>query len=256
MARRRSISTDISTDKRVNHLATDAGTFAVLLYTWMVPHAADDGGITSDPDELRLLVVPGIKTNTVTMQKAISAMENLRLVEREGDRLFFPPDTFYKYQNYVSTKNRRKSPENPEEPREIPENPASPTPSPSLSFSPSPSVEVVDAGADEISQVVSNFARYGTVNALTVGYVDDAVEEYGIEWVQRAVAVGAKGKASGGQPPWSYVENTLKRWKTQGGPDDDKPRLQAVGRTSGLGTRGASPDDVTDSWERYAAGQD
>ena len=42
MSRRRYISTSMSIDKRLNKLAVEAGDFAALLYTWMIPHAADD----------------------------------------------------------------------------------------------------------------------------------------------------------------------------------------------------------------------
>ena len=151
MSRRRYISTDISSDGRVNRLASEAGAFAVLLYTWMIPHATDDGGITSDLDELRLLVVPGVKASKPMMEKAVSAMETLGLLEREGSRLFFPPDPFYKYQNYIKSENRRTMPQNPTEPHGIPQNPVSLSPSlsPSPPVSPSPSPPLSLSGRED-----------------------------------------------------------------------------------------------------------
>jgi hypothetical protein len=45
--RRRYLSTAISLDPTVNKLARTAGDFAALLFTWMIPHADDDGAITA-----------------------------------------------------------------------------------------------------------------------------------------------------------------------------------------------------------------
>ena len=46
MARRRYISTAISTDTAVCKLAKKYGEFAAMLYTWMIPHAEDDAKLT------------------------------------------------------------------------------------------------------------------------------------------------------------------------------------------------------------------
>ena len=48
MSRRRYLSTEVSLDTRINRLALEAGDFAALLYTWMIPHAEDDASITAD----------------------------------------------------------------------------------------------------------------------------------------------------------------------------------------------------------------
>ena len=45
MARRRYISTNISTDPKVNILAEKYGDFAALLYTWMIPHVRRIPGV-------------------------------------------------------------------------------------------------------------------------------------------------------------------------------------------------------------------
>lgn len=228
MARRRYISTDISKDAAVKKLAASNGAFAALLYTWMIPHATDDGGITSDPEELQLLVVPGIKVKTAQIADAVESMLALELLTRENSKLYFPPASFYKHQSYISEKNRRsedcrESPRIAEERRESPKNAASPPPSPSFSPSPSLSVVGVDARAkDEIGEVVAEFATYGTVNELTAGYVEEAIATYTLDWTRRAVKVGAKGKAGADHPPWNYVEKTLKRWQARGAPDDDE----------------------------------
>lgn len=81
------------------------------------------------------------------------------------------------------------------------------------------------AAADErIDALAAMFARYGTVTAGTPDAIAYSVEDYGLEWVERAVRVGA-GSAVEGRPGWRYVESILERWQKQGGPDDDKPRV-------------------------------
>ena len=107
MARRRYISTSISTDTRVNRLVADCGDFAALLYTWAIPHAADDGSLPADPEELLLLVAPGHRSRTAgDVQVATDKMVALGLLHRLGDRLYFP-ESFYTYQSYIS--DQRKS---------------------------------------------------------------------------------------------------------------------------------------------------
>lgn len=113
-----------------------------------------------------------------------------------------------------------------------------------------------DQPTDPADAVAVAFGRFGKVTAGTAGAIDETIKDYGIEWTQRAVKEAARGGFDGA-PPWSYVDSICDRWQKQGGPDDDKPRrqLQTAGVHAGRGTRGATADDVTASWERYAAGQ-
>lgn len=150
MARRRYLSTQISVDKAFNRLAMEAGDFAALLYTLMIPHAGDDGRLTSDPEELLMMVCPGRRDKTPQdASSALLAMEALGLIWMEGSFVAFPPASFYKYQTYIRAENRRieaenaedqqPTPQNAEERRESPQNAASPSPSPSPPVPPSPS---------------------------------------------------------------------------------------------------------------------
>ncbi len=110
MARRRYISTVISVDRDVDRLAQEAGDFAALLYTWMIPHAEDDCSLTGDPDELLITVVPRRRDKTPEdVAKALDAMDRLGLItwDREGKRVYFPPETFYRYQTYIPEQKRR-----------------------------------------------------------------------------------------------------------------------------------------------------
>ncbi len=108
MARRRYISTEISTDPKVVKLAGRGGYLAVLLYTWMIPHAEDDGTITADPEELLLKVFPGFReVSTEDVEEYLRAMNDVGLIALSDGKAYFPYESFYKYQTYVSTKNRR-----------------------------------------------------------------------------------------------------------------------------------------------------
>lgn len=160
MSRRRYLSTDISLDTKVNRLASEGGDFAALFYTWLIPHAGDDGIVHGNPEELLYMVTPGRRDKTPEHVVAIlSAMENLGLIlwDRDAHTLAFPYEPFYKYQSYIKGNRRRAaddphirangsgSPhgsENPrnstqvhEEPRTTPQIAASFSLSPSFSFS-------------------------------------------------------------------------------------------------------------------------
>lgn len=111
MARRRQISTQISVDKVVNKLAVEYGDFAVMLYTWMIPHAEEDATLTGDPEEILFSVIPGRRDKTAQdVVDALSGMSELGLIEWDVDNnlIGFPPDTFYKYQSNVKEDRRRK----------------------------------------------------------------------------------------------------------------------------------------------------
>lgn len=158
MSRRRYISTAVSVDKLVKRLAMEAGDFAALLYTWMIPHADDYGILTGDPEELLDTVMPGRRDkDPEDVKRALDAMARLELIERAGNRVGLPPESFYKYQGYIpqakrrtvplgeflslapqpaqTSEDRRISAEDGDDQRAEAEIPASPSPSPSLSLS-------------------------------------------------------------------------------------------------------------------------
>jgi hypothetical protein len=132
MARRRYLSTEISLDVRVNKLALEAGDFAALLYTWMVPHAEDDGSLSADPEKILYTVLPGRRDKTPQdIAKAVDLICHEGLLVREANRLFFPPEAFYKYQTYIPVEKRQTA-KNAEKRRRTAQNASSPSPSPSL----------------------------------------------------------------------------------------------------------------------------
>ena len=105
--RKRYISTDISVDAKVTQLIEEAGPWAGLLYTWMIPHAEEDGTLTAHPMELKMKVFPGLSVGAKDIEQACTAMEKIGLIEREEDKILFPVDSFYKYQSKVAREKRR-----------------------------------------------------------------------------------------------------------------------------------------------------
>lgn len=108
MARRRYLSTEVSTDKLVNRLAVEAGDFAALLYTWMIPHAGDDGTVEGDPEELLLVAMPGRRDKEPEdVANALGAMDRIGLIRWDRERgVAHFPESFYKHQSYITEKRR------------------------------------------------------------------------------------------------------------------------------------------------------
>lgn len=123
MSRRRYLSTEISTDTAINRLARTAGDFAVMLYTWMIPHADDDGIVRGDAEEIILKVIPGRRDKKIEdVTAALAAMQELDLIEWDENArcVIFPYSSFYKYQTYIKPERRRGAEQNnaPEMPQE------------------------------------------------------------------------------------------------------------------------------------------
>ncbi len=152
MARHRSISTEISIDKALNHVSDQAA----LLYTWMIPHAGDDTVITGDPEELGMLVAPGRRWSVEQISGFLEEMVGEELIEwdREAQRIWFPCESFYRHQTYISKEKRaaalmaeeeRRAARNGEKPRETPKKAASPSPS----LTPTKDTPLPPSAADE-----------------------------------------------------------------------------------------------------------
>src|SRR3990167_1862325 len=250
MSRRRYISTDISTDARVKKLSD----FGALLYILMIPHAGDDGGITADPDELHDLVVPSRKRRASDVADATAVMVEIGLLERCDKRLYFPPESFYKYQTYVKAENRRKTPKNTEEHRESPQKAVSvPVPIPV-----SPSVKEEDHPPHQrgrarplIFELYEN--AIGSINPTAAELLKEAEVEYPAPCIEdafrQAVALNKRS--------WAYVEAICKRHKAKGNCDDDRPKqpVQTSSRTPSRRSERGAPPDIAE-WERYARGDE
>ena len=133
MGRRRYISTDISLDEDVDAIA-QVSDFAALLYTWMIPHVKDDAITTGSAKRILAEVMPLRRDKTTAdVEAALELIESMGLFElRTADSIYWPPDTFYKYQSYIQAKNRRSEDAISCERRKTPQIAASLSLSPSL----------------------------------------------------------------------------------------------------------------------------
>lgn len=112
MSRRRYLSSIISVDSRVNRVAMQHGDLIALIYTWMIPHAGDDGYLRGDPEELLAQVLPlrrDLHGGHMRQALAILSAPDVGLLEWDEDRriVAFPAESFYRYQSYIKDGPRR-----------------------------------------------------------------------------------------------------------------------------------------------------
>lgn len=110
MSRRRYISTDISIDRAIGKLVEQYGSDAALLYTWMIPHADDEGKLTGDPYEILSLVWSSLRSKTEDdVLRCLGQLSEFDLIiwDEEAKLVYFPVKSFYKYQSYIKPQNRR-----------------------------------------------------------------------------------------------------------------------------------------------------
>lgn len=232
MARKREIKPAFFKNEDLGELSP----FARLLYIGMWTQADREGRLEDRPKRIKSEALP---YDNVDGEELVSALAERRLILRyevDGQKLIWIP-TFREHQHVHPGEQPSKYPPHPMdccaddqgEPFGIPTDdqgdPLQGSSSfTSLSSSPSLSDVVLPvAREDPIDAIVAEFATYGTTNQYTVSYIEDAIEEFSLDWVRRAVKVGGKGNASGDKPPWEYVEKILKRWKAKGEPDDNEP---------------------------------
>lgn len=182
MSRRRYISTTMSTDKRLNLLAVEYGDFAAMLYTWMIPHAADNTSLNGDVEELMAEVIPMRRDKTVQdVEDALNGMASLGLIIRDeaAGIIRFPSAAFYAHQSFIRKENRKEDwpePEISEERRETPPNAVSF--SSSVSVSPSVSPSAPDTSASGGARKRAPRPRGVDLVPLSDEEVDELAEKY------------------------------------------------------------------------------
>lgn len=177
MARKRSISSDISTDPKLAQLA-GYGVLPLLIYTWGIPHADDWGRLPGDPVQFKLMVCPAFPASYEQIEEAIKQVAEVGLWQFyivDGKKyIAYPREAWFKHQSYINTSKRdddsksaypappdwyedkkqhekpkgeeiakqhQETPRNSNDRQEIAQNPVSPSPSPSLSPTPTPTRE-------------------------------------------------------------------------------------------------------------------
>ena len=111
MARKRFITSDISTDKKIAILAEENPT-AALMWPWIMTNLDDWGRMGADPVEVKLTVFPAFPFTSKDIAKAISLYDKYGLAhyyEVDGKPyLAVNPDTYYKYQTYINKTRKEK----------------------------------------------------------------------------------------------------------------------------------------------------
>ena len=88
MPRCRKISTDISVEAKLNRVSL----LAALIYTWGIPHAKDDCRLPKkDPEELRLIMIPGRPNTAEDVAAALAELVDARLLGTDDDGNYFFP---------------------------------------------------------------------------------------------------------------------------------------------------------------------
>lgn len=222
MSRRRYISTTMATDKRLNRLAAEHGDFAALLYTWLIPHAADDTTLNGDVEELMAEVIPMRRDKTVQdVDAALNAMAELGLIIRDYEAGFirFPAAAFYAHQSFIKQANRREdwaTPPNTGERRKTPEN-ASSFPSP-LSFPSSVPAAFSEATASLPAKRAARSKKDEEVIPLTPEEIEEFVEKFAdLPAIRDKIALALEHPAHLKYPKGqrAYLNNWLSKERTQ-----------------------------------------
>lgn len=254
MARRRYLSTDISKDTRVNRLAVEYGDFAALLYTWFIPHAADDGSLPADFEEVLYLVMPGRRDKGIEdVESAVKGMVTLGLLAQEGKLLRFP-ESFFRYQTYVNEQRRQRAgsvPSNESEQRpaagsvpsikEVAQNaadrrtPAQNGASFKSSFSSKSSFPFsVSEGGEEAASAAEppTEKKAPRKTEITDDFIEMLVSEFGprLGGVDRVRAIVADALAHKNRSKWDDKKQYLRGWLRR-----DAENFEAKGRANGRG---------------------
>lgn len=110
MARKRYISSDISFDRAIGKVLETYGAEPVLLYTWMIPNADDEGKLTGDPYELRNIIWAAWRAKTEEdVARSLQQLAEFHLIiwDQVAHIVYFPFHNFYRYQSYVKPDARR-----------------------------------------------------------------------------------------------------------------------------------------------------
>src|SRR3990167_1371582 len=76
MAKARMLHTKISVSSQVNKLSLPAR----LLFTWMIPHADDEGRLKGDPEFIKATIVPMTKWSFKTVRNYLEEIKNQKLI--------------------------------------------------------------------------------------------------------------------------------------------------------------------------------
>jgi len=123
MSRKRFVTSEISTDKKVAALAEDNPT-AALMWPWFTTAFDDWGRMGADPMEVKLTVFPAFPFTSKDVAEAIRLINYHGLAhyyEVDGKPyLSVNPSTWYKYQTYIKSERKEKQASKYPEPVDAP----------------------------------------------------------------------------------------------------------------------------------------
>jgi DnaD/phage-associated family protein len=250
MARKRYITTDISLSGKVEELARRCGEYAVLLFTWLVPHADDWGRMEGDADKVFFTVTPRFSFLGRTPNDAAQALEVmdeielLQWYEVDGNRYIqLNLDTFYELQTYIPREKREqdKSAFPPPTDRErgtatqsstecysiaqsgtvsqeLAQNTPSPSPSPSGTDDVDNTRARASSGDHEARSISeSDVSRVATeYNRTFVRWPTPSIRDQLIDWLGRfsadIVIEAMRRAAMANTKTWAYAQTVLRNW--------------------------------------------
>ncbi len=111
MARKRFITSDMCTDKKMAMLAEENPTTA-LMWPWFVTCFDDWGRMGAEPMEVKLTVFPAFPFTSKDIAEAIKLYDQYELAHyyevNNKPYLAVNPETWYKYQTYIESKRKEK----------------------------------------------------------------------------------------------------------------------------------------------------
>lgn len=105
MAKARMLHTKISVSVQVNRLSLPAK----LLFSWLIPHADDEGRLNGDPEFIKARVVPMTKWSFKKIREYLEEIKNQRLIYywQENDEWFIE---FIKWNDHQTIRKNRFKP--------------------------------------------------------------------------------------------------------------------------------------------------
>ena len=105
MAKARMLHTKISVSVQVNRLSLPAR----LLFSWLIPHADDEGRLNGDPEFIKARVVPMTKWSFKKIREYLEEIKNQRLIYywQENDEWFIE---FIKWNDHQTIRKNRFKP--------------------------------------------------------------------------------------------------------------------------------------------------
>lgn len=109
MARKRFVTSEMSTDERLAQVAEENPT-AALMWPWFITGLDDWGRMTASPMKIKLDIFPAFQFTSQDIEKAIQTYDKYGLVHvysvKGKKYLAVDPNKYFKYQTYIATKKR------------------------------------------------------------------------------------------------------------------------------------------------------